>query len=225
MRTRRLLGALALVAILAIPSVSAAYFGSLLSTDGGIQGTGNWIVTGPTMFEWVVTQNMDNSWHYSYVFGHPSGETSHFILEVSSNFTENDIFNLQGDIGAGGFELKTHSAGGGANPTMPEDMYGIKFEGTTGEVTSFEFDSWRVPVWKDFYAVDGTAGGHGPNAAWNTGFTSGDVDPLDAASDGSLNYHILAPDSQTPPVPEPTTLMLLGSGLLGSIAVFRRRRK
>lgn len=223
MRTRRLLGALALVAILAIPSVSAAYFGSLLSTDGGIQGTGNWIVTGPTFFEWVVTQNTDNSWHYSYVFGHPAGATSHFILEVSDNFTENDIFNMQGDIGS--ISIGVHSAGSGSNPGMPEDMYGIKFDGAFGEVMTFEFDSWRVPVWQDFFSKDGTAGGYGTNAAWNAGFTSADVDPLDAAQDGSIDYHILAPDSQTPPVPEPTTLLLLGSGLLGSVAVLRRRRK
>ena len=113
---------LALAAMLAIPSVSAAYFGSLLSTDGGIQGTGNWIVTGPTFFEWVVTQNMDNSWHYSYVFGHPVGETSHFILEVSHNFTESDIFNESGDFG--GIEIGWHQATGSSqpNPNMPEDF-------------------------------------------------------------------------------------------------------
>ena len=226
MRARRLCGALLLVAMLAVPTVSAAYFGSLLSTgtDPGILGTGNWIVTGPTMFEWVVTQNTDTSWHYSYVFGHPVGETSHFILEVSDNFTANDIFNVSGDVGS--MSIGTHNAGGGANPGMPENMYGIKFDGTSGLVTSFEFDSFRVPVWKDFFAKDGVAGGYGVNAAWNAGFTAGDVDPIAPAQDGSIGYHILAPDSQTtPPVPEPATMMLLGSGLLGSIAVFRRRRK
>jgi hypothetical protein len=162
MRTGKLVGALVLVAMLAIPSVSAAYFGSLLSTTepAGIHGTGNWIVTGPTMFEWVVTENTDNSWHYSYVFAHPTGATSHFILEVSDNFTSNDIFNVSGDVG--GMTIGTHNAGGGSNPGMPEDMYGIKFDGTSGETTSFEFDSWRVPVWKDFFSKDGAAGGHGP---------------------------------------------------------------
>ncbi len=101
LRTRRLLGALALVAILAIPSVSAASFGTLLGTDGGIDGTGNWITDSDGMyFSWDVTQDADNSWHYSHVFKHPEGETSHFILEVSDSFTANEVFYLQGDVGS-----------------------------------------------------------------------------------------------------------------------------
>ena len=230
MRTRRLCVALLLAVMLAIPSVAAAYVGSLLSTTGGIQGTGNWITDPAGMsFEWVVTQNADDSWHYSYVFTHPVGETSHFILEVSDSFTANDIFNLQGDVGS--VEIGLFEAGNPSNPGIPGSMYGIKFDETSGLVTTFAFDSFRVPVWQDFYSKDGVAGGTpdaGPrggivNAAWNTGFLTDD--PTAPAADGSIDYHVLAPDSVTNPVPEPTTLMLLGSGLLGSVAVLRRRRK
>ena len=232
MKARRLCVALLLAVTLAVPSVAAAYVGSLLSSTGGIDGTGNWITDPAGMsFEWDVTLNADNSWHYSYVFTHPEGETSHFILEVSDNFTANDIFNLQGDVGS--VEIGDFGVGDPSNPGIPGSMYGIKFEDTTGLETAFSFDSFRVPVWQDFYSKDGVAGGNqhaGPrggivNAAWNTGFTSGDTDPDAPAADGSIDYHVLAPDSVTNPVPEPTTLMLLGSGLLGSVAVFRRRRK
>ena len=224
MRARRLCVALLLAAMLAIPSVAAAYVGSLLSTTGGIQGTGNWITDPAGMsFEWVVTQNADDSWHYSYVFTHPVGETSHFILEVSDNFTANDIFNLQGH--GGGVEIGLFEVGHPSNPGIPGDMYGIKFDDASGLTTAFSFDSFRIPVWQDFYAKNGAGGGGGINAAWNAGFTLNDQDPTAPAQDGSIDFHVLAPDSVTNPVPEPTTLMLLGSGLLGSVAVFRRRRK
>ena len=140
LRTRRLLGALALATVFAVPSVSAAYFGSLLSTDGGIDGTGTRITDSAGLsFSWDVTQDADNSWHYSYVSKHPERETSRFTLGPSDRFTANGIFKLQGDVGS-------------------------------AEIGSIEF---RVP----------------------------------------------------PPKPEPATLMLLGGGLLGSAAIFRRRRK
>ena len=231
MKARRLCVALLLAAMLAVPSVAAAYIGSLLSTTGGINGTGNWITSPAGMsFEWEVTENADDSWHYSYVFTHPVGETSHFILEVSDNFTANEIFNLQGDVGS--VEIGVFGVGNPSNPGIPGSMYGIKFEDTTGLTTAFAFDSFRVPVWQDFYAKDGVAGGGivlprsgTMNAAWNAGFTLNDQDPTAPAQDGSIEFHVLAPDSVTNPVPEPTTLMLLGSGLLGSVAVFRRRRK
>ncbi len=218
---RRLCVALFVVAMLAIPSVAAAYVGSLLSTDGGILGTGNWIVPGPTSFEWEVTQNADNSWHYSYVFTHPEGETSHFILEVSDGFTADEVFNLQG-AAVGNLEVGLFEIDDPGNPGMPASMYGIKFDDLTGLTTAFAFDSFRVPVWQDFYSKDGVAGG-GINAAWNAGFVL--ADPTALATNGSIDYHVLAPDSTTDPIPEPTTLMLLGSGLLGSVAVLRRRRK
>jgi len=232
MMARRLCVVLLLAAMLTIPSVAAAYVGSLLSTTGGIDGTGNWITDPAGMsFEWDVTQNADNSWHYSYVFTHPVGETSHFILEVSDNFTANDIFNLQGDVG--NVEIGEFGVDDPSNPGIPGNMYGIKFEDAAGLVTAFSFDSFRVPVWQDFYAKDGVAGefadvgprGSITNAAWNTGFSLYDDDPTAPAQDGSIDYHVLAPDSVTDPVPEPTTLLLLGSGLLGSVAVFRRRTK
>ncbi len=194
-------GTVLLAAVLLLPSEAAAYSGSLSSENMGIVGTGHWIETGPTTIEWSVTENGDGTWHYEYTFTHPIGETSHLILETCGNFTEIDIFNMSGDFGP--IEIQLHHVYPG-NPSMPEDIYGIKFDDSWGLSTHIEFDSTRLPMWGDFYSKDGTAGGAGMNAAWNAGFTTPDWDPEAPAQDGSVENHLLVPDTHYSPV-EPTS--------------------
>jgi len=221
--TRRLaLTALLLVAAVALAALPAqAFTGTLLAADLAILGTGNWIETGPTGIEWTVTQNADESWHYSYLFWHPKGETSHFILETSTSFTAGNIFNASGDFSL--FDVGWQEVGSG-NPNMPERVYGIRFDEAWDLNTELAFDSDRAPIWGDFYAKNGNAGGFGPNTAWNAGFTLNDSDPFAAPQDGSLDHHLLVPDtdSDLTPIPEPSAMLLLSSGLLGAWVARRR---
>jgi hypothetical protein len=203
-----------------------AFVGTLSSLSGEILGTGNWLVaTAGTSLSWQVTPNGDGSWSYQYDFCHPIGATSHFILEVSPTFTMDQLFGAHGDFG--NIDLGTWSVSdGNSNPSMPAPIYGLKFDGATGLDTHIYFDSWRAPVWGDFYSKDGNAGGHGPNAAWNAGLSANDTDPTGPAADGSVLSHILRPDTydKISPVPEPGTFVLLGLGLAGAAIAARRRR-
>jgi hypothetical protein len=157
-----------------------------------VTGTGQWIDPGPALISWEVTQNPDNTWHYSYTFEHIAGETSHFILEVSDVFTLDDLWNPTGDFTS--VELGPFGPGP-SNPGMPGEMNAIKFDGARGLITHISFDSPREPVWGDFYSKNGRVGGV-DNAAWNAGFTEPDVDPVAPASDGSVENHVLVPDSE-----------------------------
>ena len=209
-------------ALLLLPTGAFGFVGFLSSAAGGVVGTGNWVHGGITTISWEVYLNPDNTWHYSYEFTHPVGETSHFILEVSDNFTLADIFNAEGDFR--NYELDDFG-GGPSNPGMPGIMHGLKFDDASGTTTRFWFDSPRVPVWGDFYSKDGNAGDYGWNAAWNAGFTDLDTDPTDPAANGSIAHHLLVPDSVVTAAPEPMSLLLFGGGLMAMAAVRKNRRR
>ena len=165
-------------------------------------------------------------WHYEYAFEYPRKDISHFIVEVSPGSTANDFFNL---VGVEDDAPAMHNpTDGKPNPGMPASIFGLKME----EGTNFySFDSYKAPVWGDFYAVDGVIEGtsDGYVYAYNTDFLM--ADPTAPAKDGLLMdvtgapiYKILRPDTVST-IPEPSTMILMGTILLGGGLVRRFRRK
>ncbi len=238
--------ALAVLA-LAVPAYATTYHGSLTSADGGIDGGGVWINEPadatdwePARMEWWVSENPDTSWHYKYVYSvWPSnGAISHLIIETTPDvFDSSSLFNVSWmgwDVNETTVEIGWHHEGPGS-PGLKADTYGIKFNvpddldpDPDPKTVTIEFDARHRPVWGDFYAKDGRFGLEtGYNAAWNAGLTFPDgegveYDPPGGPGDGSVEYHILVPDSSV--IPEPISMIFFGTGLVGVLGYVARRK-
>lgn len=205
------------------------YSGSLTTTGGGITGiAGNPWLTGYTTLTWAVYDNGDGTYTYGYRLKVPDGskQISHLTIEVSPTFGPDNILRvLAGSLD--GDQPGDYPTSG--DPGMPAAMHGIKFDdgwGYNDYDWTVYFKTDRAPVWGDFYAKDGkSCAGEIPVAIWNAGFTGPvDSDPLGPPSNGSLDNHILVPDTVTAnPIPAPGAILL--SGLGASLVSWLRRRK
>ncbi|MGI5819118.1 MAG: hypothetical protein ACOX9R_13595 [Armatimonadota bacterium] len=204
------------------------------SHDGSLVYGGGWE---PALLSWDVTQVNSNVYRYEYTLEIAStagGDISHMILELTDDdfyrdftYPSMDMFNLERWDGqswvpwAPILNVDKHKATiGGANPDMPTDMWGVKFDELTGMSITWRFDAYRLPVWGDFYSKDGGAPG-AEKYLYNAGFAL--ADPADPPSDGSINDHILRPNGRTP---ELAPSILMGMSMLPfGIAYVRGRRR
>ncbi|UCG33363.1 MAG: hypothetical protein JSU68_01785 [Phycisphaerales bacterium] len=178
-------------------------------------------------------------WKYTYTFDLEYSDTwgaiSHIIIEGSEGIGSGDIIGTTGAlVDSVGYQAVNYGF-----EDMPEDMWGINFDPPTADdyfTMTWSFWSNRMPVWGDFYArCGGGPGGDEINKAYNynndglgteLGFLDpngldnvlDDIDPTDPPSDGSIDYHILRPDSY---IPEPGAMGLIV--FAGLMAVRRRR--
>ena len=220
-------------------AVPVSYTGTLTGSD--ITGTGVWVDkymlpageqsswTAPSL-TWIITQNADLTWHYDYTLSVYKKDISHFTVEVSDKpgyeFEKSNVLAASWPMDK--IEVQDYDSDiGNSNPGMPSRFRGLKFDSTVGTTYHVWFDTDRRPVWGDFYAKDGKTNGI-DNAIWNAGFGNPDTDPSGPASDGSIDGHLLVPDTEgveKPPVPEPAGMMALGSGLMGLGAFLMKRRR
>jgi len=202
--------------LLSAGGLRADYYTGTLSYGDGLYATQSWAKPA-TSISWTVTNEDPDApagfgWKYTYILSVPSKDISHFIVETSDGenpFTADDLFGVEG---TDAYEVKLFSPGA-SNPSMPGDLYGVKFDDLSDTDITVSFYSDRAPVWGDIYAKGGKDKGKNL-LMYNTGFSA--VDPVDPPSSGSLAGHLLRPDS----VPEPSLLLLL---TLGGLGLLRRR--
>jgi PEP-CTERM motif len=162
-------------------------------------------------------------YHYSYTLDGPAGPglgVSHFALELSNNCSASGLTVTNAQVNLQSVESTlTYGCNTSANgdPNYPGNFYGVRFfpATTTQMPITVTFDSVNAPLYADFYTKLGNGGPAGGDSAWNNGSAG-----LYDTSSLIANYIPVPLDPRllnfSDTAPEPSTFVLIGTGLLAA---------
>lgn len=211
--TNRPLGLTMLLLVLGatLTAGPALAFQGILADPAAFQISGAW--TGGAI-TWDIVQDTTGFYYYNYRLLAPDGEppVDTFLIEIDPSLTAGDFFGTTGHVVVGDFTVAD-------NPNIPRDIHAIGFLNINQNRVSFDFKTYKSPVWGDFYVKSGEPV---PSTAFNVGFTNPGSDPTSPPADGSLSFHILTVGPTAAPIPDASTLLLACSGIVGLLAARRR---
>lgn len=171
--------------------------------DTGLTGTAPFEHHTASGIRWNIAEE-DGVYHYNYtLFGFAFGGGStiqHLTLDVSDlcSATAGCLSNVTLNGQPIGSQVQLSAFIDGITGAVKFDI------GSDGTSATYSFDSTRKPVWGDVF-IQGEAG-----TVFNNGLGHHGLD--------TIQNFIARPDTQTSAVPEPTSLLLLATGLTAFIA-------